>query len=119
MTRYGWAEWTVGGEDYYLQFMPPSLQDNAAPPKLLIAPMDHAGVDQAVLQNDHLYGHLNDFFADAVRRFPRRLIGLARVEESRAYAPDQLGERQHGPSQLLTRLPKLMIRGIALTGLKG
>jgi len=115
MTGYGRAEWTVGGEDYYLQFMPPSLQDNAAPPELLVSLMDHAGVDRAVLQNDHIYGHLNDFFADAVRCFPRRLVGLARVEESRAYAPDQLAELRRAAQELGLRGVYFKVDGLFVT----
>jgi hypothetical protein len=43
--------------------------------------MDYAGVDRAVLQNDHSYGALNELFADAVRRFPDRFLATAHVDE--------------------------------------
>jgi hypothetical protein len=57
--NYGRLECTVDGEDYYLQWYPCSLRDNAAPPELLIAYMDYLGVDAAILQHDHVYGCLN------------------------------------------------------------
>jgi predicted TIM-barrel fold metal-dependent hydrolase len=77
--NYGRFEWTVDGEDYYLQFMPPSLQSMQAPPEFLIALMDYAGVDVAVLQDDGIYGRLNAEFADSVARWPDRFIALAQV----------------------------------------
>jgi predicted TIM-barrel fold metal-dependent hydrolase len=75
--RYGRFEWEHEGEELYLQYMPPMLADMEAPAELLIALMDHAGVDRAVLQNDSVYGRLNAEFAAAVRQWPSRLISLA------------------------------------------
>jgi len=43
--------------------------------------MDYAGLDWAVLHTDHLLGRLTDYLADCVRRFPRRLLGLAHLPE--------------------------------------
>ncbi len=78
--RYGVVEWESGGEEYYLQYMPPTLADMSAPPELLVALMDHAGVERIVLHNDSIYGKLNDYFSDAVRRWPDRFIALANVD---------------------------------------
>jgi predicted TIM-barrel fold metal-dependent hydrolase len=61
-----------------------------APADFLINQMDYAGIDQAVLHNDHIYGSLNSFFAEAVQAYPDRLIGLAQVEEARAYEEDEI-----------------------------
>src|SRR5947199_263733 len=58
----------------------------------LVAEMDYAGVDVAVLQNAGLYGVLNDFFADCAGRYPGRFIPLAQVHESRAHRDEQLAE---------------------------
>jgi predicted TIM-barrel fold metal-dependent hydrolase len=79
--KYGRFEWTIDGTDYYKQFMPPSLQDNRCDPDYLIAEMDYAGVDRAVLQNDHFYGSLNDMFEAAVCRYPDRFIATAHIDE--------------------------------------
>jgi len=75
----GRMEWTYEGEDYYIQLMPPSLQDNTAPPELLLAAMDLAGVDRAVLQFG--YGNVNDYFAEAVRKYPDRFCGMGGPRE--------------------------------------
>jgi predicted TIM-barrel fold metal-dependent hydrolase len=82
--------WNVGEEEHYIQFMPPSFQTMDAPPDFLVAQMDYAGVDVAVLQNDHIYGSLNEYFSEAVRAYPRRFIGLAQVEEPIAHHYDQI-----------------------------
>jgi predicted TIM-barrel fold metal-dependent hydrolase len=73
--------WRQGEHEVYMHFMPPSLQPNASPPDFLLAQMAYAGVDIAVLQNAHLYGRLNEYFAAAIARHPGKLIGLAEVNE--------------------------------------
>ena len=90
----GRFEWSKDGEVYYVQFLPPSLQDMHFPPTALGAQTDYAGVQTAVLQNDHIYGDLADYFAAARTRFPGRFVGLANVDESCAYRDDQL-QRLH------------------------
>jgi predicted TIM-barrel fold metal-dependent hydrolase len=98
--RNGRFEWNAGGEEYYIQFMPPSFQTMDAPADFLIAQMDYAGVDVAVLQNDHIYGSLNEFFAEAVAAYPDRFIGLAQVEEPIAYQDDQIERLRHAVETL-------------------
>lgn len=88
--KYGRFEWTVDGERVYIQFLPPSLQQMESPPEFMLQQMARAGVDRAVLQNARLYGRLNAYFADAVRRYPEKFIGLADVEEARAHTPEQI-----------------------------
>jgi predicted TIM-barrel fold metal-dependent hydrolase len=82
--NYGRFEWTVAGETFYRQFLPPSLQDMAAPPEFLLQEMAYGGVDIAVLQNARLYGRLNAYFAEAARRYPGKFVPLADVDEARA-----------------------------------
>ncbi len=83
--RYGRFEWTLeDGEDVYLQFFPPSLQAMESPPQFMLQQMARAGVDRVVLQNARPYGRLNAYFADAVRMYPDKFIGLADVDECRA-----------------------------------
>jgi predicted TIM-barrel fold metal-dependent hydrolase len=88
--RCGRFEWEKGGEEYYVQFLPPGLQGMAAPPEFMVVQMDYAGVRAAVLQNDPIYGDLAGYFAEAIRRHPGRFIGLARVDEAFAYRDDQM-----------------------------
>jgi predicted TIM-barrel fold metal-dependent hydrolase len=93
--RFGRLEWTAEGQDLYLQFFPPSLQDMASPPELMLQQMVRAGVDRAVLQNARLYGRLNEYFAEAVRAYPDRFIGLADIDEARASTPAQIDTLRH------------------------
>lgn len=79
--RFGRFEWTMDEVDYYKQFMPPSLVDNACDADYLVAEMDYAGVDVAVLQNDHFYGSLDELFADAVAHWPHRFVGTLHIDE--------------------------------------
>ena len=83
--RFGRFEWTADGQDVYLQFFPPSLQEMHSPPEFMLQQMARAGVDRAVLQNARLYGRLNGYFADAVAAHPDKFIGLADVDEASAH----------------------------------
>jgi predicted TIM-barrel fold metal-dependent hydrolase len=83
--RFGRFEWTIDdGEDVYLQFFPPSLQGMDSPPEFMLQQMARAGVDRAVLQNARPYGRLNHYFAEAVRAYPDKFIGLADIDEANA-----------------------------------
>ena len=88
--RNGRVEFTVGGDDYYIQWMPPSLEEMSYAPDLLVAQMDYVGVDRAVLQHDRIYGRLDSYLADCVARLPERFVALAQVDEWRAGNPDQV-----------------------------
>ena len=88
--RYGRFEWTLDGEDYYLSFLPPSMQEPESPPEFILQQMAHAGVDRVVLQNAHLYGSLEEYFADAARNYPDKFIGLAGVYEWKASLPEEI-----------------------------
>jgi len=88
--RYGRFEWEKGSESYYLQFLPPHMHDMSSLPEFMIAEMDYAGIDAVVLQNDHIYGNLACYFADAIKRYPGRFIGLAQVDEAYGYKDEQI-----------------------------
>ncbi len=90
--KFGRLEWTAGGEDLWLQYFAPSLENNESSAEYIVAEMDYAGVDIGVLQNAAVYGLLNDFFADCIRRYPDRFIGLAQVREALAHTDAQLSE---------------------------
>jgi len=77
----GRFEWTVGGEDYVKQYLPPSIADMEYPADRLVAEMDYAGVAKALLHRTPYLGVGNEFIADCVRQYPDRLLGLAHVEE--------------------------------------
>ena len=82
---FGRFQWKKDGESYYVQFLPPWMDDLSLSPEKLVASMDHAGITAAVLQNDHIYGNLAEDFAAAAARHPGRLVGLAQVEEAFAF----------------------------------
>jgi predicted TIM-barrel fold metal-dependent hydrolase len=88
----GRFEWRTGGEDYYLQFLPPQMAALSAPAATIIAEMDYAGVETSVLQNDHIYGNLAEDFSAAARQYPGRFIGLAQVEEAFAFRDEELAK---------------------------
>lgn len=90
--RFGRLEWTKDSEVGWTQWMPPSLQDMAAPPELMIAQMDAVGVDKAVLYQGHVYGRLNDFLADCARRYPDRMVAVAQISEAYGDQQEQLDE---------------------------
>jgi predicted TIM-barrel fold metal-dependent hydrolase len=88
--RFGRYEWTLDGEAYYVQQFSPSLQTMASSPEFVLAEMEHAGVDVVLLQHDTVYGRYNELFAETMREYPGRFVGLAKVEEPAAYRPEQL-----------------------------
>ena len=90
--RFGRYEWDKDGETYYSEGFPPSLQDMESTADYMIAQMDFAGIDVAVLQNDYLYGYLNDYFGDAVRQYPDRFIGTVKLKEVEAFSDVQIAE---------------------------
>ena len=88
--RCGRFEWEKDNEHYYVQFLPPHMQDMSSPTEVIVAGMDYAGIAVSVLQNDHIYGNLAEDFSAAAANYPGRFIGLAQVEEAFAYRDDQL-----------------------------
>ena len=87
--RDGKLLWTVDGEDYSSQYLPPTLTRLSAPPELMIAQMDYLGVDKAVLQSGHIYGRMNRYLANAVASYPDRFWAMALVDEWRV---DEAGQ---------------------------
>jgi predicted TIM-barrel fold metal-dependent hydrolase len=114
--RFGRLEWTAAGEDLYLQFFPPSLQTLESPAEFMLQQMARAGVDRAVLQNARLYGRLDDYFADAVRRFPDRFIGLTDVDEARAHTDAQIAKLRRAVRELGLRGLYYANRALVTTG---
>ena len=78
---HGKVEWTVDGEDYVKQVLPPWVSNLTFTPESLVAEMDYAGIDMALLHRAPYMSKSNEFISDCVRRFPGRLKGLAYVEE--------------------------------------
>lgn len=98
--RYGRFEWEGPDGICYVSLYAPSLQDMIAPPEYMLAEMDFSGVDMSVLQNAWLYGQLNDYFAEAVKKYPNRFIGTAQVNEAEGYKDNQIMELRRAVSDL-------------------
>ena len=99
--RYGQAELTVDGVDYVMQFYPPALENLEATPERMIAEMEVAGVDRGILQSDHVYGaNINEYYAEAMRRYPDRFIALAQVRETEAHQAEELASLERAVTEL-------------------
>ena len=66
--------------DETIQLLPPFNEETTFPAEALLAQMDWAGVERAVLLQGPFYGEANAYVASAVERFPHRFVG--------AFAPD-------------------------------
>lgn len=99
--KFGKYEWTKDGIDYCSkQFMPVGLQEMIAPPEFMIAQMNYIGVEKAVLQRAHIYGKLNNYYYQAIKKFPERFIGLIQIDETHAYTEEQLTELSYCVNKL-------------------
>ncbi len=68
--EYGRFEWNQDGEDCYIQYLPTYAAGMEYPPGMLKAAMDYAGVHKAVLQCGGVYGRLNRYYAEVMRKHP-------------------------------------------------
>jgi predicted TIM-barrel fold metal-dependent hydrolase len=80
--------------------MPVGLQEMIASPEFMIAQMNYIGVEKAVLQRAHIYGKLNNYYYQASKKFPERFIGLIQIDETQAYAEEQLTELSYCVNKL-------------------
>ena len=92
----GRLAWDRDGEQFHIQFLSPGARNMESAAETVIAQMDYVGIKTMILQNDHMYGNLSEFFAAAIARYPGRFIGLAQVEEGRAHQDREIDglERQ-------------------------
>ena len=79
----GRVVWTIDGEDYTKQFFPPNLRGLEFTPHSLIAEMDYAGVDVALIHTDPMLGRDSAYLAECVQLYPERLRSMAPVDEWR------------------------------------
>lgn len=59
------------------QLLPPYNEKTAFTPQMLVANMDWAGVERAVLLQGPFYGECNQYVLEALEQYPERLIGAA------------------------------------------
>ena len=71
----GYGRAMIGADE--VQVTPPFGEGLAYAPETLLANLDWAGVDRAVLLQGPFYGECNPYVFDALRRYPDRLVGAA------------------------------------------
>jgi predicted TIM-barrel fold metal-dependent hydrolase len=98
--KYGRTEWTKNGQECYLQMQAPVIKDMEWPPESMLAHMDWIGVDKGVLFQNHIYGKLNEYLSECVRKWPNRFAATAQVDEKLAYTEPILKEVKHCLTQL-------------------
>jgi len=92
--RFGRFEWEKDGVAYYIQWLPPHLEGNAASPERMLAQMQYLGVDRALLQRGYLYGIIDEWIGEIVRRYPDKLRGCLCVDESQLEQPSEIHHLQ-------------------------
>jgi len=97
---YGRLEYTLSGEDYYIQYMPVGMAEIEAPPQLHLAQMSYVGVDHCVLQAGMTYGLMNDYNSFCQHQYPDKFTGLFHVDEPAADAPRWMKEMDRARHQL-------------------
>ena len=97
---YGRLDFTLDGEDYYVQYMPPAMADIESTPEFMITQMNAAGVDHCILQAGFSYGAMNDYNALAQHQFRTRFSGLFHVDEPRANEEQWMNEAERAFKQL-------------------
>jgi predicted TIM-barrel fold metal-dependent hydrolase len=98
--NYGRLDFTIDGEDYHSQYMPVGMQQFVAPPELMLAQMQYAGVDHCVLQTGWGYGAMNDYNAFAQNQYPDRFTAMLNVDEPRACTDAGLREFDRAANRL-------------------
>jgi predicted TIM-barrel fold metal-dependent hydrolase len=114
--RYGRIEFTVDGEDYYIQYMPVGMADIVAPPELMLAQMSYVGVDHCVLQAGMSYGVMNSYNAFAQHQYPEKFTGLFHVDEPMADTPRWMAEVERAVKTLGLRGLYYQLDGFARHG---
>lgn len=68
------------------QFLPPSFETVRSTADMLIAYMNWCGVEKAILMANPYYGFHNEYFIDAMKKYPERLKGVALVDINKGEA---------------------------------
>ncbi len=80
--KYGRYHWTKHGESCWLQRGPAVLEKLEQTPDQMLAHMDSAGVDKAVILADYMesnYGR-ESYLADVIERYPDRFLGTVAID---------------------------------------
>ncbi|HSR12869.1 MAG TPA: amidohydrolase family protein [Thermodesulfobacteriota bacterium] len=81
--RYGRYYWNKNGKEIWLQRFPPNMVEAEWTAEQMVAYMDFAGVDTAILQSGYMeVNYCREFFYEGMKKFPGRLIGSVSTEYS-------------------------------------
>ncbi len=97
---FGRLEYTVDGEDYYIQYMPVGMAQIEALPEQMLAQMSYVGVDHCVLQAGSNYGRMNDYNAQAQERHPEKFTALFQLDEPMADKTEGMEELDRATNAL-------------------
>lgn len=100
---YGRLEFTVKGEDYFVQYYPVNMSTLQSPPELMLAQMIYTGVDHCILQAGPNYGMVNDLNAYAQSAYPNKFTGLFAVDDAMAFEAEWLAEVERAYHKLHLR----------------
>ncbi|MBI4336606.1 MAG: amidohydrolase [Chloroflexi bacterium] len=80
--KYGRYQWRKHGEECWLQRGPVVMANLEHTPEQMLAHMDSVGVDVGIIQAEYIETNRGreSYFADCVRRWPRRFIGTVALE---------------------------------------
>ena len=96
--NYGRYYWAKHGKECWIQRFPAMMVEMEWPPEQMIAFMDAAGVDKAVLQSGYMeINYCREYFADCVKRWPDRFIGTVTID----YDIEKSEEYRHGELEKL------------------
>jgi hypothetical protein len=98
--QFGRLDFTIDGEECHSQYMPVGMQQIVAPPELMIAQMQYAGVGHCVLQAGWGYGAMNDYNSFAQSQYPTWFTALLNVDEARAHGEGVFREFDRAYRQL-------------------
>jgi len=74
------------GTGEVFRLLPPAFGETCFRPETLVEYLDWVGVDKAVILQGGLYGFHNEYVADAVSKWPERLVGCALVDPMTQHA---------------------------------
>jgi predicted TIM-barrel fold metal-dependent hydrolase len=83
----GYGRIRMGGETS--QLIPPYNHETCFTSEMLLANLDWAGIDRAILLQGPFYGGNNSYVLEAIHKYPDRLTGVAFLDPWKEDAPDQ------------------------------
>ena len=116
ITDHGRAEFVKDGIEYYMQTAPPGLSTMEVTPERMLGEMDIAGVDLCVLQSDHVYGELNEFYGEASQKYPNKFAPLAQIREWNGDHENELQKLENAVYKHGSKGLYFSVEGFALNG---